>query len=770
MGIARLKVRTRIYLGFGLLVLIGCVLGVFGVQQISSVGARTRMMNDLATNLARVLETNTYIVDMRRAQTQYRISPEAAILTEIEDARAQAQRLMTDALQTSRDPERRALYSAVVEALPAYRNLVSQMVQLAKDVIDWRNRVNDAGNALLTETERAVTTARGAGQEAVSGAADALERDVLLLRIANLRSMSASDAASRESLRTATVQAIASIDALAKVGLTEMQAMIASTRNSIAIYAKAADAYAAAGPKLVEHYETQLRPFASEITGKLTKLSAMIQKAFDASQEDARAIVDTASLLQEALAGLALVIGCTLALVIGRSIVKPLTGMTQVMTQLAQGDKTVDVPARETQDEIGDMARAVQVFKESAIRADRVAAEQEAARAARSRRQDNMDHQTEAFGSTIAGVMSSLQSSADRMRKAADAMSETAKSVHTQASETADGATKSSRDLTAVAAAVEELSASVAEISRQVSAATDVTQQAVARARTSQETMQGLLQATMRIGDVVHLISAIAGQTNLLALNATIEAARAGDAGKGFAVVAGEVKTLAAQTAKATAEIGSQIATVRSATGDATTAMSEIGAIIGKLDHVTAAISAAVEQQGSTTREIATSIQAVSLATAMSAQAMGHAVEAANGVGTASRDLLAGTVGIGHEAGMLQTRVDEFLASVREDSGERRRFERIAANGVKATLSIGGDKAIAAAVRDISRTGMSVTSKPLPIGAQVDIELGNAGGVISGKVLRAENGIVAIAFREDPIIRTRVDRVLAGLAAAMAAA
>ena len=154
--------------------------------------------------------------------------------------------------------------------------------------------------------------------------------------------------------------------------------------------------------------------------------------------------------------------------------------------------------------------------------------------------------------------------------------------------------------------------------------------------------MQGLSEATARIGDVVHLINDIASQTNLLALNATIEAARAGEAGKGFAVVAGEVKALAAQTAKATAEIGSQIDTVRTATSEAVTAMAEIGGIIGKINEVSAAIAAAVEQQNATTHEIAASVQAVSNATAGTAQAMEHVVSVADNAGSASRDVLTG--------------------------------------------------------------------------------------------------------------------------------
>jgi methyl-accepting chemotaxis protein len=287
----------------------------------------------------------------------------------------------------------------------------------------------------------------------------------------------------------------------------------------------------------------------------------------------------------------------------------------------------------------------------------------------------------------------------------------------------------------------------------------------VNRAEASQGTMRGLAEATARIGDVVHLISNIAGQTNLLALNATIEAARAGESGKGFAVVAGEVKALAAQTAKATAEIGSQIETVRGVTADAVGAMTEIAGIIGRMDEVAAAISAAVEEQSVTTRSIAASIQEVSSATAETAQAMANVVVVADSAGTASREVQAGTVEIGRGAETLRAKVDEFLAAVHEDSGERRRFERINGNGVTAMLRVPGCEAVRAVVKDLSRSGVALVSQPIPIGTSVDIELPDADGSVQGKVSRVEHGMIGVAFRDDAAALVRVDRALHALGA-----
>jgi methyl-accepting chemotaxis protein len=460
-----------------------------------------------------------------------------------------------------------------------------------------------------------------------------------------------------------------------------------------------------------------------------------------------------------------------IAWLIGRGIAHPVMAITATMKALAAGDKSVVIPGGDRKDQIGAMAAAVVVFRDNMIEADRLAAVQAAERSAKERRQVAMDQHTQDFGMSISGVMASLTSAAGGMRQAAGAMSQAASAVHEQASETASGAGHSSRELTAVAAAVEQMTASIDEIARQVSAAAAVAREAVQQAETGQASISGLAEATARIGDVVGLISNIAGQTNLLALNATIEAARAGDAGKGFAVVAGEVKALAAQTAKATAEISSQITSIQSATGNAIAVVEQIGTVIGRMDHVSSAIASAVEEQSVTTREIAKSVQAVTIAVEGAARAMGEVVENADQAGQVSQTVQSGADEIGQQASKLRVEVDQFLNAIRTDTGDRRQYERLDGNGAMVKLQIQGRPAEQVILGDISRGGTVVSYKgKLQPGTEVEITLPGDSGPVSGRVVRAaESGMLAIVFGQDNATHGRVDQFMATLRTSRAA-
>jgi methyl-accepting chemotaxis protein len=410
------------------------------------------------------------------------------------------------------------------------------------------------------------------------------------------------------------------------------------------------------------------------------------------------------------------------------------------------------------------MGRAVDVFRTNGLRARAHAQEREREQAAKQMHQAAMSQHTNDFGISISGVMKTLGGAAEAMRRAADAMSDATARVVREAGETAEGAAKASLDLSSVASAVEQLTASVGEISRQVGNAATIAREAVRSAGIGQETMRGMAQATSRIENVVRLISSIAGQTNLLALNATIEAARAGEAGRGFAVVAGEVKTLAAQTAKATSDIGGQIGAVGRASEAALAAMVEVASVIGEMDAVTGAIAAAVEQQTVTARQLASSVQMLSVASEQSARAMREVAGVADHAGGVSHEVLEAAGRIGHEAETLRSEVTDFLVAVGDDIGERRRYERIPGGGASVSLRVPGKDAIRAALKDLSRGGASVVCDlRLAAGDNVDIDLPNAGGPVAARVVRSGGGILALVFHQDATDLERIDRALDAL-------
>jgi methyl-accepting chemotaxis protein len=447
---------------------------------------------------------------------------------------------------------------------------------------------------------------------------------------------------------------------------------------------------------------------------------------------------------------LAVVLVATIGTLLARGISGRVRRLTGVMRSLADGDLTIGVPSAGDRDEIGQMARAVEVFKQNAVETERLTAEQTTARAAKERRHAAMEQLTQDFGTAVSGVMAALASSTETMGQAADAMSTAAAGAHRQATGTAERAGQSSQDLTSIAAAIEQMTASVDEIARQVASASQVARTASARAATNHQMMQGLSDAALRIGEAIRLIDVIADQTNLLALNATIEAARAGEAGKGFAVVAGEVKALARQTAAATAAIDAQITAVRAATKGAVTAMTDISSIIGDMDAVTTAISAAVEQQSVTSREIAANVQAVSIATNQAVQAMTDVVTAADEAGRGSRTVLDGVADIGREATAMRTEIDQFLVAVRDDSGDRRRHERIAGGGGTVTVRAAGHADHSGVLRDMSLAGAAVLGEwTLPAGHEIELDLPNGAGTVMARVVRCVGGVIAIVFRQD---------------------
>jgi methyl-accepting chemotaxis protein len=364
------------------------------------------------------------------------------------------------------------------------------------------------------------------------------------------------------------------------------------------------------------------------------------------------------------LGGAALI--CTLAwlwLVTGVS--RPIAVITGVMRRLADHDTGVAIFGVDRGDEIGAMAGAIQVFKENMIRAAELAAAQAAERTVKEAHVAKLTDLVRAFEEKIANTVSVLSSEAVQLQTTAQSMSSSASETNQQASIVATAAQEASSGVQTVAAAADELTSAIREITHQVAHSARIAEKAVAGAHRTDTIVHALAEGAQKIGQVVELIADIAGQTNLLALNATIEAARAGAAGKGFAVVASEVKSLANQTAKATGDIGAQIAELRSATDEAVGAIQDIAATIQEMGSIAVAIAAAVEEQNAATAGIAKTTQRTAESTREVAVTITGVTRAANSTGLAASDVLGAADGLARQAGLLRSEVEVFVTGVR---------------------------------------------------------------------------------------------------------
>lgn len=366
------------------------------------------------------------------------------------------------------------------------------------------------------------------------------------------------------------------------------------------------------------------------------------------------------------LVAVALLLVIGMSFLLGRSIVKPILGMTAAMRKIAEGDTSVEVPARDRRDEVGGMAQSVQVFKDNMIEAARLRNEQDELKGrSEAEKKTLLSKMADDFERGVSHSLDTLTVAAAEMRATSQSMSATAEETSHQATTVAAVAEQASANVQTVAAATEELSSSVSEIGRQVAESTRIAGQAVEQANRTNKTVQGLSAAAQKIGDVVKLISDIASQTNLLALNATIEAARAGEAGRGFAVVASEVKSLASQTAKATEDISAQVVAMQDATADAVQAIESIGGTIGSINEIATVIASAVEEQGSATREIARNVQEAAQGTGEVSSNIVGVNAAAGETGTAATQVLASAEQLSGQAATLRGDVDRFLANIR---------------------------------------------------------------------------------------------------------
>ena len=404
------------------------------------------------------------------------------------------------------------------------------------------------------------------------------------------------------------------------------------------------------------------------------QLKSLVDKIASSAEDGA---ITSVSLSNNAIVDgkiwLLVILGISIALaaavmyfVVSKMIISRLVSLSEAMKEISEGDLSIEVPTGQ-QDEIGEMASALNVFKENAQHVERLRNEREEAKAlAEQKRKEEMDALADQFNIRVKGIVSSVQTSVSQLGQTAQEMNATANQAQQQSSQASEASSDVSINVESVAAASEELTASIEEISRQTSMAATASREVSTDAQATNQAVDSLSEAAEKIGAVVDLISEIADQTNLLALNATIEAARAGDAGKGFAVVASEVKNLATQTGTATDDISAQVTTIRDTVSVAATAITKVTKAVGNVDEITAGIAAAVTEQTSATGEMSRNVRLAADGTSRVSKNIGDVMRASEETGQAAGVVLNSSEQLTAELLSLSKEVDDFMLEIRK--------------------------------------------------------------------------------------------------------
>jgi len=672
--VTSLRLRARISLGFGLILLLLLALSVTAVVAFSSTKSdvETYVQRMEVRGASRQVDRDALV--LRRYVREFGNVGNPQDAQSAQDAAQVMHSHLSKALDLIKNPERHATMTTVSKAADGYVDNFGKMVgaRMEQDQLISQVLVPKGGRTveILGQLQ---TQAYKAGHLDALYKSTQLQNHVLQLRIFVNLMVAKRDPAYTAKAEEEMAKVEELLGSFAGDGISDETS--SELKTLMGDYGGGFRRYGALSLQVNQLMNQAMVDQMAVIADSLKSVTDSIaQDALQIQTETQDTIASTRMFLIGASV-VGLLAGLGLAFLLGSAISNPLIAMTSAMRRLAGGDNATDIPARSRHDEIGEMAGAVQVFKDNAIRMEAMRLEQEEQKARAERdRQTALRKMADNFEAQVGGVIDAVTAAAVQLQASSKQMSSTAQETSAQATAVAAAAEEASSNVETVATATEELSASINEIAAQVERSQAVSVRANEEAVHTTDLIQKLSENVGSIGEIVALINDIASQTNLLALNATIEAARAGDAGKGFAVVASEVKNLANQTGKATDEIANKIAAVQSGTSDAVAAIVSISKVITEVSEISSTVASAVQEQTAATGEIARNVDQASSGTQEVSRNIGQVEVAARETGNAAEQINESATELSQQATLLKGEVGKFLSTVRADHKDMRLF------------------------------------------------------------------------------------------------